>query len=258
MSHRFKPTCAAQPAVSSLSSRQRSARWHSVGSTWSAHIERIAHDPAQCWPTAPPAAHAVALAVSMHEARSSSSASWTEARWSAQFLGHESSMNFGFRVHSPCDAHPAHCSISPDASVITTVSAHAFAHDVCIKPVLLAHSPARAQPAHSASSCVLMLASSAAAASAASGHKARICIDDVVWRREPSIAGHKCGSKSAAELFLPNYNPSFLRPPQKLSEKIFLFFKCNIFAFPDQPPIPTYPPPNYDKSICVHMNTARY
>ena len=67
-----------------------------------------------------------ALALSMQDGLVSSRPSTTLARCSAQLFGHVVIMNFGLRVHSPCDAQPGHCSISAPGS--TTTSAHDLAH----------------------------------------------------------------------------------------------------------------------------------
>ena len=89
-----------------------------------------------------------ALALSMQDGLVSSRPSTTLARCSAQFLGHVVIMNFGLRVHSPCDAQPGHCSISAPGS--TTTSAHDLAHSLFMNWGLPLHSPARAHPSHSA------------------------------------------------------------------------------------------------------------
>ena len=99
-----------------------------------------------------------ALALSMQDGLVSSRPSTTLARCSAQFLGHVVIMNFGLRVHSPCDAQPGHCSISAPGS--TTTSAHDLAQSLFMNWGLPLHSPARAHPSHS----VCLFASCAAAA----------------------------------------------------------------------------------------------
>ena len=137
-----------QSDFSSVSSRQRSARWHSAGSASAAHRPQVAQVPAHFLRMLS-CKHVSGLAWLVQWAFSSSRPPCTLARCSAQFVGHDVIMYVGLRVHSPWAAHPAHCSGSPAG--LTTIFAYDLAHSACMKPECLWHSPDLARPSHSTS-----------------------------------------------------------------------------------------------------------